>query len=224
MALLSKLSIKHTLIDRANTSMLMIIAITSFIVTFSLIASRALFNQSSYQSRVINEKEKALKQLKENNANVKSLVDSYTSFAQEKVNILDESPTSTGPRGGDNPKLVLDALPSKYDFPGLSSSLEKLLNTGGYKIEGLGGTDDELAQQNTATGNPVPVELPFPVSVSTNYAGAQNLLTMFEHSIRPMYVDKLTIGATGGQLKVTVQMRTFYQPEKTLKIGTKVVK
>ena len=212
------------LIDKANARMLVVIGITSFIVTFSLVASKALLSQNSYQGRVIKAKNTALKQLKANNKNVSSLVASYQSFATEPVNVIDGNPKGSGPKDGDNPKISLDALPSKYDFPGLISSLSKLLTDGGYKVLSIGGSDDELAQQNTASDKPAPVDIPFPLSVTTNYDGAQSLLTSLEHSIRPVYVQQVSISASKAELQVSLTARTFYQPEKTLKINSKVIK
>lgn len=224
MASVPKVNAKRLLIDKANATMLVLIGITAFFVAFSLVSSKALISQSSYQSRVLSEKNKALKQLKENKKNVDSLVGSYKSFAEEKVNILDGSPAGTGPRDGDNPRIVLDALPSKYDFPGLISSLEKLLKDGGYKIESIGGSDDELAQQNASTSKPAAIEIPFPVAISTNYQGAQNFLTTLERSIRPIKVNLMSVTASGSDLRITITGKTYYQPEKTLKITSKVVK
>jgi len=217
-------SSKYGLIDRANAVMLAIIALSTVVVIFSLIAIKFLVGQGGYQTRVIKAKTTALKQLKENNTNVTQLVSSYKAFADTSVNVLGGNPKGTGVKDGDNPKLILDALPSKYDFPGLTSSIEKLLKSGGYKIDSLGGTDDEVAQQNTASDNPQPVQIPFPISVTTNYDGAQNLLATLENSIRPMYVDSIDITAASGQLRLMVITHTFYQAEKTMKIGTKVIK
>lgn len=218
-------SSKRLLIDKANASMLLIIGITSFIVTFSLIASRALLSQSSYQSRVLEKQEKALMQLQKNNSNVSSLVSSYKSFAEEPQNVLGGNPAGKGPRDGDNPKIVLDALPSKYDFPGLISSLEKVLKDNGYAIDAIAGTDDEVAQQNTGSDKPIPIEIPFPVAVTTSQLGAQNLLLTFEKSIRPIYIKQMTVSVgQSGTLKVALMAKSFYQPEKTLKVNTEVVK
>lgn len=226
MAILDKISSnsKRLLIDKANATMLMTVAITSFVVIFSLIAVKALFSQSGYQGRVIKAKTAALKQLKENNKNVTNLVSSYESFASEPVNVLDGNPGGNGPKDGDNPKIVLDALPSKYDFPGLISSLEKLLKDGGFKIESIGGNDDELAQQNKAADKPTAVSIPFPLAVTTNFDGAQNLLKTLENSIRPMYVDQISVQASNGSLRLSLNAHTFYLPEKTVKITTKVIK
>jgi hypothetical protein len=219
-------TVKHLLIDKANTTMLAIISVASFLVVFSLVASKSLLSQNAYQQRVIKEKEKTLKQLRENNKNVTSLVDSYHSFANSTQNLLGGNPAGTGPKDGDNPKIVLDALPSKYDFPGLSSSVEKVLKDGGYAVEKISGIDDELAQQQAAkTDSTAPVPMPFLLSFSSSYDGTKKLFTTFEHSIRPIYVNKITLVAVNNsQLKTTIDANTFYQPAKELKITTKVVK
>lgn len=216
---------KRLLIDKANATMLVTIGITAFIVVFSLVAIKSLFSQSGYQSRVLSEKQKALKQLKENNKNVASLVESYKSFASEPQNVLGGNPSGASVIDGDNPKIILDALPSKYDFPGLISSMEKLLKDGGYQIESLGGVDDEVAQQNTASDKPAPVEMPFPFSVNTSgETGAKNLFMLLEKSIRPIDVTSLSIVVGQNGMKISVSAKTYYQPEKDLKITTKVVK
>lgn len=219
-----KLGGKRAMIDKANASMLAIIGVTSFVVTFSVISSKALWSQHGYQGRVIAKKDTALKTLKTNNKNITSLVSSYGDFATGKINVLGGDPAGTGPTSGDNPQIVLDALPSKYDYPGLVSGLGRLLTQGGYKTDSIGGTDDELAQQNSGGDNPDPVEIPFPLVITTDYDGAHNLLLSLEKSIRPIYVSSLTLSATGSNVSVGLTAKTFYLPEKTLKISTTVVK
>lgn len=215
---------KRLLIDKANTTMLVIIGLTSFILTFAAVGSKALISQNSYQSRVLKERQEALKKLKQNNTNVASLVTSYKSFASETQNVLGGSPVGKSPRDGDNPKIILDALPSKYDFPGLISSLEKILTEGGFRIEGIGGNDDEVAQLNAATDKPVPIEMPFPVSIRTTQGGGYTLLATLEKSIRPIYINQLSLAVEQGELVMKMNAKSFYQPEKTLKVNTKVVK
>lgn len=218
------LSGKRALIDKANASMLAIIGVTSFVVTFSLVSCKALFSQSTYQGRVIKSKDTALRTLKQNNKNITSLVSSYSTFANGATNVLGGNPSGSGPLDGDNPRIVLDALPSKYDFPGLVSGLNRVLTQGGYKGIVIGGTDDEVAQQEAGTDVAAPVEIPFPLTIITDYNGARNLLLTLEKSIRPMYVDKVGITASSSNVTINVSAKTYYMPEKTLKISTKVVK
>jgi cell division protein FtsL len=215
---------KRLLIDKANATMLIFIGVAAFLLVFAIFSAKALLSQSSYQSKVIKEKQKAFKQLQINTKNVDSLVASYGSFASESQNVLGGNPTGSGPRDGDNPRIVLDALPSKYDYPGLISSIEKVLKEGGYKIESYGGSDDEINQQNAKVDKPTPIEMPFPITVNTSFEGAQLFLTTLERSIRPIYVNKLTLTAAQGKIVVSISAKTYYQPEKVLKITKKVVK
>ena len=121
------LSSKRLQIDKANASMVAFLAVAAFIAVFSLVASKALLSQRSYQSRVIAEKKKALTQLKTNNQAATELVAAYKSFVAAPENIIAGSASGSGDRDGDNAKIVLDALPSKYDFPALVTSIEKIL-------------------------------------------------------------------------------------------------
>lgn len=128
-----------------------------------------------------------------------------------------------GERDGDNAKIVLDALPSKYDFPALASSLEKVLSSGDYTINNITGVDDEVNQQTNETDT-APVEIPFQVGASGSYASIQKLVDSLERSIRPFSVTKITFSGDDGELQAQVDAKTFYLPEKTLKITTKEVK
>lgn len=218
-------STKKIQIDKANASMVAFLATAAFIAVFSLVASRALLGQRSYQSRLITEKKKALAQLKSNNQAATQLVDSYKAFVSAPNNIIGGSPTGSGDRDGDNAKIVLDALPSKYDFPALATSLEKLLASKNYKIESITGTDDEINQSAASEASAAaPVEIPFEVAVSGNFDTAQGVLDIFQHSIRPIKIT--TLGFSGGDntLKIQITGLTYYQPQKTVKIIQKVVK
>ena len=218
-------SIKRLQIDKANARMVISISAASFIVVFSLVASKALLGQRGYQSRVIAAKVKAVNQLKQNVSAAQTLVNSYTAFVSAPDNVLGGSTKGNGDRDGDNAKIVLDALPSKYDFPALATSLEKILTSQNYKINSIAGTDDELQQQNTLSSPaPKPIEIPFQISVSGNYSAMQNFINTLERSIRPIQVQTISFSAGSGGLQGTISAKTFYQPEKSLTITTKEIK
>lgn len=213
---------KRLQIDKANSSMLIMIAVAAFIVSFSVVAGRALLSTRAYQGRIIKEKETAVKQLKANIEATNSLVTSYKAFVETSENVIGGNPRGTGERDGDNAKIVLDALPSKYDYPALASSLEKIISGKNHPLESIQGVDDEIAQSSQQT--PQPVEVPFQVSVGGNFASAKDLLGIFEKSIRPIRVKVLQFDAgDDGSLDITVDALTYYQPAKTIKIETKEV-
>lgn len=219
-------STKRIQIDKSNAVIVGAVATAAFITIFSLIAVRALWSQSTYQRRVIHARETARDQIQENVKATDTLLTSYQSFVSSQQNVIGGNPTGQGEKDGDNARIVLDALPSKYDFPALTTSIEKLVKGQGLTIFELSGTDDEVNQAGSAT-NPQPqaIEMPFTVGVKGSYAGMQNLINVFEHSIRPFNVAKMTFKADQGtDLKLTLDVKSYYQPEKSLQFKSEVVK
>lgn len=164
-----RLSSKHIQVDKANAVIIGSLATAVFVVIFSVVAIKALLNQSAYYRRVSSKKEKALKVLKENNESVSKLSESYRQFIAQNPNAIGGNSTGTGDRDGDNAKLVLDALPSKYDFPAMVTSLDKLLT--GFTVEAISGNDEEVAQGSAAAnGSPQAIEMPFTLDATVSYA------------------------------------------------------
>lgn len=220
-----QLSTKKVQIDKAQATIVGIIASTVFVTVFSLVSAKALWTQRGYQARVIDKKQQASDQLETNLQSVDGLVSSYKNFVGSSTNMLQGNPSGTGDKDGDNARLVLDALPSKYDFPALTASLEKILTDKKFKINTITGTDDEVAQSATPkSGNPVPVDMPFELSVNGSYASIQDLVGVFEHSIRPFSIQKVSLSGDSNDMQITLNAKTYFQPEKTLNIKKEVVK
>ncbi len=218
------LTSKRVQIDKAQATTIGIIAGAVFISVFSLVSAKSLWSQRTYQARVIDRKDKADKQLQKNVEAVEDLEVSYKEFVGRSENVLKGNPTGQGEKDGDNARIILDALPSKYDFPALTASLEKILTEKSFKITGLTGTDDEVAQSKAeASSDPKPVDMPFQFDVEGNYSSAQELLTTMEKSIRPLQIQKLTLSGGNDKMKLLLDGKTFYQPEKSLEIKTEVV-
>lgn len=220
------LSNKRLQIDKANAVMVIAVAAAVFMVIFTLVASRALWSQRSYQERVKVAKEEARNQLAENIKEADKLVQSYETFVKTPENLIKGNSSGSGDRDGDNARLVLDSLPSKYDFPALMSSLEKVISQRGFEIESITGTDDEL-NQSKAANTAQPVDMPFEFKVSGVYQAIKDLTLDFEHSIRPFHVQKITITAEEeSKMGFSVTGKTYYQSGKTLEslIKTKDIK
>lgn len=220
-----ELSTKRIAIDKANASLIVIVAVSAFIVMFSLVACKALLDQRAYQGRVIDKKELARDTLQQNIAAVDTLNVSYQEFANSEVNVLGGSSDGKGDRDGENPRIVLDALPSKYDFPALTTSIEKLLKESNFKLSNITGTDDEVAQaENASSDSPVPVEIPFTVEAQVPSSGAKSMVELFERSIRPFHIRKVELTQQNGQLMITLTGKTYFQPGKSLNVRSEVVK
>ncbi len=218
------LSSKRFQIDKANAQLAVIIAVSAFVTIFSVVSCKALLNKRAYQSRVIQKKELAAKQLTENLKARDKLVTTYQEFVASGVNLIGGTSGGSGLQDGDNARLILDALPSKYDFPALATSLEKILTERNYQIDSLVGIDDEIAQQKTDATTLQPIVMPFSIGVSGTYARINDLLSVFEDSIRPFHINKLQFSGTNSDLKLTLDAKTYYQPEKTLSIKKEVIK
>lgn len=216
---------KRTLISKANSSMVLATTVAGFVLVFTLVASKSLVSQMNYQNRVISTKKTALSHLKDDLAARNSLQESYEDFITQNPNVLGGNVTGTGEKEGDNAKIILNALPSKYDFPALTTSLEKLITDQNLKIAGISGTDEEASQAANATSpNPQPIAMPFQVQVNGSYQSVQNLVDVMLRSIRPFKIQTLEMTGDPSNMTARIAAQTYYQPEKSLKITTKVVK
>jgi hypothetical protein len=231
---ISDVPTKRLAISKANTQMVVVLGIASFITVFCLVASFSIWSTTRYQVKVIDASQKAKEQLSTDITSYNSLVSAYEKFDGPTTNVLGGSSTAstTGTSGsntfnnaGDNAKIVLDALPSTYDFPALATSIENILNNGGFDIGNISGTDNQMTEQsNNSSSNPQTVAIPFEFNVvNTNYAAIGQLLNTLNDSIRPMQINTIDIEGSGDQMTLTVNAQTYYQPAKTLSITNKVV-
>lgn len=220
------ISTKRVAISKANAQMVGIVGGAVFLSIFCLFAAKSVFSQNQYQAKVTSAKDKAHRQLVKNIAAYETLQGSYEKFDNESTNIIGGSRNGNGSNDGTNSKIVLNALPSTYDFPALASSLEKILKDNNVKISGITGTDDQVAQQgNISSPTPTAVEMPFTFSVdNANYESINKLVTALQRSTRPIVVDKIAISGGGSNMSLTVNAHTYYQPSKTLNIQEKVQK
>ncbi len=209
-----KISNKHLQIDKANQLILVATAITTVIVIFSLVAAQSLLKQMSYQNKVIGLRSTANKQLGDNIKSVTALKTSYDTFENSSESVIG-TPDK-------NSKIVLDSLPSKYDFPALATSLDGLIAVSGSSATTITGVDNEAAATQDSI-NPEAIEIPFELSAKGDFTTAQKLILNMERSIRPLNITALTISGSGTDLAVKVTAKTFYQPEKKLEVEQKVI-
>lgn len=217
-------SLKRALIEKSNTTIVVVTSVAAFIVVFSLVASWSLFGQFMYQSRVIGVNRTALDRLNKDIESTKSLETSYNAFISTPSNAIGGDPKGVGPQDGTNAKIILDALPSKYDYPALVTSLENILTGQSVQIQSISGTDDAAAQAaNQTSSNPSPQPMPFQVVVTGKYDSINNVVSAFEHSIRPFQIQTMELSGDQNQLTLTINAQTYWQPAKNLNIKSEVV-
>lgn len=216
---------KRGQIDKANSKVVIWAAIAAFVIIFCGVAGKQLISQATYQNRIISAKKSAVNLLKGDVASAQTLRESYDKFNGMDKNVLGGMANGNGPLDGSNTTIVLNALPSSYDFPAMATSLEKLISASGLTIVSISGTDDEVTQsQNQSSSSPTPIAIPFQVTVTGDYAKIQTLIGTFNSSIRPIQIQSITLSGDQSALTMNINAQTFYQPAKSLNITTKVVK
>jgi len=220
------ISTKRLAISKANAQMVAVVAVAAFVTIFCLVAAKAVWSQTRYQARVTTVAEKADRQLKQNIQSFNSLAASYKTFDSATTNIIGGNVNGGGSNDGDNAKIILDALPDKYDFPALTSTIEKILHSGGFNISTITGTDDQLNQQgNVSSPNPQPVSMPFSFAIANaNYTSVQQLVQTLGKSVRPIQIDTLSLTGGTDNMSLTVNAHTYYQPGKNLTITKQAIK
>ena len=221
-----RFSLKQVAVDKATAQMIIYTAVATAVLVFTLFSVNTLLAQRSYQAKVIAAKETAKQQLKANVDAKDKLVTAYKQFVARQENVIGGNSTGNGQNDGDNARIILDALPSKYDFPALATSIEKLLadTALGVQIQSITGTDDEITQSETVVTNPTPVEIPFQLSVSGSYTSLEQLTKGFERSIRPFHLTSMSISGSDSSLRLDMSAKTYYQPEKKVTIEQRVVR
>lgn len=218
-------SIKHLQIDKAKSRVLAVVSVAAIITIFSLFVTKSMLTKANYQRRVINEKHKVVSQLKDNIESTKALITQYKTFAEQNPNVLSGNVSGNGNLDGDNARITLDALPSKYDAPALASSIEKLLLERNVSIQSIDVTDDQAGNPDQAQAVPVATPVSFSFEAGSDFKTSQQLIMDFERSIRPFDVVSLELSGTDTSLKAKVGVITYYQPAKSLSLKvTKEVK
>lgn len=220
----SRVSVKHLQIDKSQTTVLIVIAAAVALSIFGLFATKVLISKGLYQRRVLNEKRTVSKQLQDNVESANKLFSQYQVFADASPNILGGNKEGDTNLDGDNPRIVLDSLPSIYDAPALASSLEKILSGRSVTIDSITVTDDPSATDEPEA-KPQAKTATFSFNGKTSISNAPKLFGDFERSIRPFDVNKLVISGTDEELTLIVDLTTYYQPAKSLDLQpTKEVK
>ncbi|MEI7487702.1 MAG: hypothetical protein WCJ72_09890 [Chryseobacterium sp.] len=210
---------KQTLVDKDNSFILILLATTSAVTIFCLVSANSLYVKMNYQNKVIGIKNTAANQLDSNFSASQNLSSSYKKFQAQPVPVKDVQ---------SNAVMVLDALPSKYDFPALFTSLSTRMLSDKLIEKTLTATDN---QTNALQSSPDPklVPMPFTISGEGSILAVVNYIKDLENSIRPMVISNIVVDAGQSSsaaptpTKVDIKATTYYQPEKTFKIVNKTV-
>ncbi len=224
MKLPSKENIKF---DKSGSNLYLIIIICVVVTTFSLTSTKALIDQASYQRRVIGARQATVKQLRDNLQAAKSLSDQYSVFNGGTTNVIggkNSSDPNVLPPDGDNARIVLNALPSNYDFPALISSMAKILADDQIGSPSVGGNDQSAQIDTNPRDTTAPIAIPLTVNGTATYQAIRKLVNDLERSTRPYDIISLQLRGSNDNMAFALEMNTYFQPAKKLNLSDKEVR
>ena len=213
-------SLKQLQIDKTSQKMIIFASIASFLLVFTLFSAKTLVARMNYQNKVINAKSIARSNLIKNVSSNESLLSAYQNFNNATTNLMGLQTNSASVNSGNNAKLILDALPSEYDFPALATSLQGLLSSTGVTVSGLTGSDLSTGASSGAVSIPIAgtTPIPFSFNVTGNSDNVLNTMKIFEKSIRPFQFKSFTISGSNASLSLSVNAETFYLPAQNFQV------
>lgn len=199
---------KRSRIDKANSTVFIVVAIASVVVVVSLTSIRFLWNQRQYNSRVITEKTIARDRLFSNLTNLEALTKQLPELDK---NIISDQ------------RAILHALPPQYDYAGLVSSINFLARESSVVLSGSIGEDQSMTAERSSS-NPQPVEIPIAITVKGRPSNVKGFLEILERSTRTFKVTSLEVTGSNNELIASINASTYYQPVANLDIQTEEIR
>lgn len=219
---------KKLKVSKQDSNLFVIVAVATVITIFCLVSSKTLFSQVTYHRRVLNARRVAIKQLNDNITAANTLEQQYQVFQTgSPTNIIggkNSTDQNLQPPDGDNARLVLDALPSTYDFPALISSVAKILDNNGVKNPSIDASDDSSTTDSKPQARPQATNMTLTVNGTANYKAVRGLISDFERSTRPFDITSVDFKGSEGNMTFSLIMNTYFQPALSLELTTKDVK
>ncbi len=228
-------SLKHLQIDKDSLRTVITLGVAAFIIVFSLLSISTLYGQLKYHNRLASADQVALNRLDSDVTADNRLTAAYKKFIGSSNNIIGGSVNGNTGNNGNNAKIILDALPSTYDFPALAASIQYLIQNTPVTINSISGTDQASTSSGSGAGSAsttssstnenigAATAIPFQFAVQGSYGEINQLFKTFQNSIRP--IQFLTISLSGSQnsLSLSASAQTFYQSPVKFSIAKKVV-
>ena len=211
---------KRQVIANSNKKMFVWVALMSAVVGICAVLAYFLIQQIAFKTKVVNQMDSTAATLTKNNKNIPSLV--------ENVRVLETNQALNSVKAHPDDKalqVILDALPADANGLALGASLQHNLIAGapGVSIESLAVNPVDSAAGDTGANASNTVS--FTLSVKANDANAlKDLLVRFEHSIRVIDIDSVTLERNANTYTLSMTAHAYYQPAKTVVLTDKVVK
>lgn len=221
---------KRQQIDSSKRTMFISVAAAAFVIGIALVVSFFLAKQIWFHAKIIAAKQDTLSTIKKNIQTVDEL--------KKNVRALDTNEALSSVKTNSEAsalQTILDALPAEANADALGASLQNKLagEVDGVRIDTI--TIDPVDSTDTEDGQASSTEssegeaahhpsIGFRMVVTGSAEGLKNLLGRFEKSIRVIKLDSVEVQAAEGDLMMTIAGKAFYEPARTIELGTRVEK
>ncbi len=189
-----------------NNYIIVLVLISLLVVGGSVLVGNAMLGTLLRDAKVVVAKDKANKQLDKDVTAAPVLVSNYNQL-------------------GSRQKLIMDALPTDADFPGLLGYMEGMSGVAGMSLKLIGPSATVApSTADTSGGTAKPQMYSFNMNLEGNYASLVKLLGLIEQSARPMRVTDIQVTGTASSLSAIMDVTTWYQDKATLPITTEEIK
>src|SRR5690349_20533365 len=134
---------KKVQISKAQSTTIIMLSVAIVVSVFSLVSAKRLWSEAIFQRHVVNARRQSAQALQNDVSAAHQLIQNSSQVFTNQTkadNVLGGRNTTSSkvaPPDGDNARLVLDALPSNYDFPALITSLTKIMSRNGITNPGI---------------------------------------------------------------------------------------
>ena len=206
---------KRQQISSANRMMFAWVAAGSGVLGIALVVSIFLVQQLVFNEKILLKKNETISNLEKSQEAIEPL--------RKEIAVRNTDQALLDSRAKDDDKAlqaVIDALPDSPNTAALGASLQNVLIPGqGLQLETL--KVDPVDED----GDAGPLTFSFSVSTGrSSIAELRNLQQRLERSIRAINVQSVLIENSTTKATMTVKGEAYYEPARTVELGTETVK
>jgi hypothetical protein len=197
--------------DRSAT-MMVFAGIAAVVLAISIVGTKIVFQDAMFERKVLVRKKAASEQLEKNIKSVDGL--------RDNLKRLNETPETSN-------KQILNVLPSAFDFPQTSATIEGIANKNGIEIQSISvaGGEGTVVSSGIMTSDSNEVEsMLIGIGANGSYPNVRQFLVDLTNSRRAFGVEVMDVNGNGAQLSTTINVRAYYKPIVSTDIKKEVIK
>lgn len=206
---------KRQKIQQSNKMIFIWVAVSSVVVSFSLVGAYFVATQILFTSKLNDEKGKTLSALTESQTNVVTLKEElYKLRANTNLKLVAQ-------KSQEPIEVIFDALPADANTLALGASLEDVIVAGVSDVRLQSVSVESVSEgEATETGQMV-----FNMKMSSRSANSlSDVLERMERSIRVFDIKSFVLAKAGEEFELTIEAVAYYEPAVEVKLDSKVVK